>query len=101
MALDVTLHEVVSAAREPGLFTMRVGVGGGSGPFRLYIYMDGELVGAWHEASDRYEFRAPDHRGPRSVVTVRAIDSTGRWGGTSRVIHTAPFEATVEAAPAK
>ena len=94
MALDITLHEVVPDVHEPGLFMAHVSVGGGRGPFRLYVYMDGELVGAWYDASDRYEFRAPERRGPRSVVTVRAIDSTGRWGGTSRVIRTAPVVAT-------
>ncbi len=98
MALDLTLHDVVPDGDEPGLFTVHVSVGGGRGPFRLYVYLDGELVGAWHEASDRYEFRAPEQRGPRSVVTVRAIDSTGRWGGTSRVIRTAPVPATAEVA---
>ena len=98
MALDIMLHDVVPDVREPGLFTLHVSVGGGRSPFRLYVYLDGELVGAWHEASDRYEFRAPDGRGPRSVVTVRVIDSTGRWGGTSRVIRTAPVEAAAEVA---
>ena len=95
MALDIILHDVVPDVPEPGLFTAHVSVGGGRGPFRLYVYMDGELVGAWHEASDRYEFRAPEHRGPRSVVTVRAIDCTGRWGGTSRVIRSEPTPATI------
>jgi len=90
MALDVTLHDVVADSREPGLFAARVSVGGGRDPIRLYVYLDGEPVGAWPATSDRYEFRAPDARGPRSVVTVRAIDSIGRWGGTSRVIQTMP-----------
>jgi len=104
MALDIMLHDVVPDVPEPGLFTAHVSVGGGRAPFRLYVYMDGELVGERHEASDRYEFRAPERRGPRSVVTVRAIDSTGRWGGTSRVIRTmlapvtAPVPATAEVA---
>ncbi len=91
MALDLTLHDVVPDGDEPGLFTVHVSVGGGRGPFRLYVYLDGELVGA-------YEFRAPEQRGPRSVVTVRAIDSTGRWGGTSRVIRTAPVPTAVAVA---
>ncbi len=101
MALDVVLHDVVRDAYEPGLFTVHVSVGGGDGPFRLYVHLDGELVGAWHEASDRYEFRAPDHRGSRSVVTVRAIDSAGRWGGTSRIIRTASVDDAAKVAPTR
>ena len=100
MALDVTLHDVVADEREPGLFTVRVSVGGGRDPIRLYVYLDGEAVGAGYGASDRYEFRAPT-RGPRSVLTVRAIDSIGRWGGTSRVIRRSAVGAGAEATAAQ
>jgi hypothetical protein len=54
-------------------------------PLRVSIYMDGDLLDSWAPARDGYEFHLPRVRG-RHVVTARAIDAEGRWGGASTLI---------------
>ena len=54
-------------------------------PLRVSIYMDGDLVDTWVPALTGYQMQLPGVRG-RHVVTARAIDAHGRWGGASTLI---------------
>jgi hypothetical protein len=55
-------------------------------PLRVSIYVDGDLVDTWVPAHEAYEIHLPGVRG-RHVVTARAVDSEGRWGGASTMIE--------------
>jgi hypothetical protein len=61
---------------------VRVDVTEGARPLRVSIYLDGDLVDTWIPGTNGYEVRLPGMTG-RHVVTARAIDARGRWGGAS------------------
>ena len=79
------LH-VVIASIEAGDPIVRVRVDGARPPFRLYLYVDGELAEAWIPAADVQELScAALATGGRHSVTARAIDVLGRWGAASLI----------------
>jgi hypothetical protein len=51
-------------------------------PCRVSIYLDGDLVDTWPPGLTGHAIRLPGVTG-RHVVTARAIDAEGRWGGAS------------------
>ena len=79
----------VTAAPSPGRDHVRVDVRarGGEGPLRLYLYVDGELVGAWGQPAASWELAGGDVAPGRHVATARVIDSRGRWSGASMVVE--------------
>ncbi|MBI1735579.1 MAG: hypothetical protein HYR51_10425 [Candidatus Rokubacteria bacterium] len=80
--LDVSVSiRRVAWEREGALVHVRVS--GGSGPFRVYVYADGELVEAWIPGGESNEFLCRALATGRHTVTARAIDAHGRWGGAS------------------
>jgi hypothetical protein len=92
--LGVTLDAAVTG--EPAALRVRVDVAGGQGPVRMFLYVDGELMESWMLVSVASRFLAPDLAVElaegRHLLTARAIDATGRWGGASSVLdlETAP-----------
>jgi hypothetical protein len=54
-------------------------------PLRVSIYVDGDLVDTWVPTRTGYQMQLPGVRG-RHVVTARAIDAQGRWGGASTLV---------------
>jgi hypothetical protein len=86
--LGVTLDAAV--AGEPAALRVRVDVAGGHGPVRMFLYVDGELMESWMLVSAASRFTAPDLAVDlaegRHLLTARAIDATGRWGGASSVL---------------
>jgi len=67
-------------------YAVQARVDQGAGPITLTLYVDGDLVDTDMSTSAVYDFRAADLRPGRHVVTVRAVDGSGRWGGASTVI---------------
>jgi len=86
--LGVTLDAAV--AGDPAALRVRVDVAGGQGPVRMFLYVDGELMESWMLLSAASRFTAPDLAVDlaegRHLLTARAIDATGRWGGASSVL---------------
>jgi hypothetical protein len=62
---------------------VRVRVDGARPPFRLYLYVDGDLAEAWIPAAETNELACPTLATGRHTVTARAVDALGRWGGAS------------------
>jgi hypothetical protein len=84
--LTVTMNaELVDDIATPAL-SVRLRVDGGRDPVRLSLYLDGELVDSWIPGRAGYEFRMANVRDGRRVVTARAVDAIGRWGGASAVV---------------
>jgi hypothetical protein len=81
--LDVSMFAL---ARPGGRSRLRLGVHGGAGPVRLHLYVDGELVESWTPAPQIFDFDLSALGDGRHAVTARAIDATGRWGGTSIIL---------------
>lgn len=65
---------------------VRVQVEDSARPLRLCVYLDGDLVEACTPASTTHEVVLPAVHG-RHVVTARAVDAAGRWGGASVLLH--------------
>jgi hypothetical protein len=65
---------------------IRVDVAHALRPLRVSVYLDGDLVDTWTPGTGGYELRLPAVRG-RHVVTARAIDAAGRWGGASALFE--------------
>ena len=61
---------------------VRVDITEAAHPLRVSIYLDGDLVDTWIPRSTPHEICLPTVAG-RHVVTARAIDADGRWGGAS------------------
>ena len=81
--LRVTLSvKPVEDVSSDDAITVRVDVTGAARPLRISIYLDGELVDTWVPTTNGHELRLPDLRG-RHVITARAFDACGRWGGAS------------------
>ncbi len=69
-----------------GAAAVRVRVSGAHGPFRVYVYVDGDLSEAWIPANETNEFVSGALAHGRHTVTARAIDALGRWGGASTMV---------------
>jgi hypothetical protein len=67
---------------------VRVDVVEAAKPLRVSLYVDGDLVDTWIPGMNGYEIRLPGMAG-RHVVTARAIDGLGRWGGASTTLDLA------------
>jgi hypothetical protein len=74
---DVTLDDAVA---------IHVDVVDAARPLRISVYLDGDLVDTWVPAMNTYELRLPNVRG-RHVITARAMDGHGRWGGASTLVN--------------
>ncbi len=83
LSVDVTAS--ASSARER--VHVDVQARGGEGPLRLYLYIDGDLVGAWVQRRATWELAGDDVAPGRHVATARVIDAHGRWGGASTVLE--------------
>jgi hypothetical protein len=81
--LDVSL---VALDGSRGGSTLVLGVRGGTTPVRLHLYVDGDLVESWMRAPTAFTFDLGGLEPGRHAVTARAIDATGRWGGSSVVV---------------
>ena len=81
--LDVSLSAV---DRSPGRSKLVLGVRGGTTPVRLHLYVDGDLVESWMPAPSAFTFDLGGLEPGHHAVTARAIDATGRWGGSSVVV---------------
>jgi hypothetical protein len=87
--LDVSMFALDRPGGRSGL---RLAVRGGTGPVRLHLYVDGELVESWAPAPPIFTFDLGPLGTGRHAVTARAIDARGRWGGDS-IVMGGPFEA--------
>ena len=65
---------------------VRVDITEAEHPLRVSIYLDGDLVDTWMPRTTGYEVCLPNVPG-RHVVTARAIDAQGRWGGASALFN--------------
>jgi hypothetical protein len=83
MAVAVAIRSVEVDRPDPGSISVEITVTGGEGRVRLFLHVDGEPVGTWDGGSGLYTFRAPLALRPRRVVTARAVDRNGAWGGAS------------------
>jgi len=97
---DITTTDAL-VRREPGLavslharsdtaqahYAVHAHVEEGTAPITLSLYLDGDLVDTQRSTSPVHRFVAPDVPPGRHVVTVRAVDGAGRWGGASTVIE--------------
>lgn len=72
----------------PDAVAVRVDVIEAVRPLRVSIYLDGDLVDTWVPGTAGYELHMLRVRG-RHVVTARAIDASGRWGGASTLLDLA------------
>ena len=100
MPLDVELGTRADGDMSPGTLAVHVSVTGGAPPLCLTLFLDGEPVGSWESVGDVYEFRASDLPGTRHSLTVRAVDSSGRWGGATVLASGAALESALVAAGA-
>jgi hypothetical protein len=69
-----------------GRSTLRLGVRGGTGVVRLHLYVDGDLVDSWAPAPPTVDVDLGRLGDGRHAVTARAVDATGRWGGSSIIV---------------
>ncbi len=81
--LDVS---VLALASHTGVPEVHLSVRGGTGPVRLYLYVDGNLEESQASVSDRLRVTLDGLGVGRHAVTARAIDAAGRWGGASIVV---------------
>jgi hypothetical protein len=81
--LDVSL---VAVDRSQGSSKLVLGVRGGITPVRMHLYVDGDLVESWVPAPTAFTFDLRGLPAGHHAVTARAIDATGRWGGSSVVV---------------
>jgi hypothetical protein len=92
--LDVSL---IAVDGSQGRSKLVLGVRGGTTPVRVHLYVDGDLVESWGPAPAAFTFDLDGLPAGRHAVTARAIDATGRWGGSSVVVA---FDAAEAAVPA-
>jgi hypothetical protein len=83
VALSVEPVEEVAGLDEA--IAVRVEVTEAAHPLRVSVYLDGDLIDTWIPGPTGYEVRFPGIAG-RHVVTARAIDAEGRWGGASTLL---------------
>jgi hypothetical protein len=77
---------VLTLASDAATQEVHLSVRGGVGQVRLYLYLDGDLRESLTSALERFRVTLDGLACGRHVVTARAIDATGRWGGASIVI---------------
>ncbi len=77
---------ITAAADSRDRVAVDVQASGGQAPLRLYLYIDGELVGAWVQSAATWELGGDEVAPGRHVATARVIDASGRWGGASTVL---------------
>lgn len=82
--LDVS---VLAVNGPGGRSRLRLGVRGGTDPIRVHLYVDGTLVESWTNAPSFLGVDLGALESGRHAVTARAIDATGRWGGSSILMH--------------
>jgi hypothetical protein len=70
-----------------GVLSFTARVTGGRAPFRLYLYVDGDLADTWTEPERTFDFSLDEHGPGRHAVTVRAVDALGRWSGASTIVE--------------
>ena len=87
VALSVKAVEDIAGAEET--LAVRIDITEAERPLRVSLYVDGDLVDTGVPAITAYEVQVPTVRG-RHVVTARAIDARGRWGGASTLLDIAP-----------
>ena len=85
--LDVS---VFALNRPEGRSRLRLGVHGATGPVRLHLYVDGELMESWTPAPPVFDFDLGELGDGRHAVTARAIDAAGCWGGSSIIVRQDP-----------
>ena len=85
--LDVSLVASVAGHPEARSPIVVARVGGGEGDVCLSIYVDGDLAETWTPGSFIGHFEGQRIPPGRHVVTARAVDTTGRWGGASIVVE--------------
>jgi hypothetical protein len=98
-------HRPVSHRLKPGLDVsvlagggpaargrVSLGVRGGTDPVRVYLYVDGTLVESWTNAPPFLGVDLGALEPGRHAVTARAIDITGRWGGSSILVDSDGIE---------
>ena len=81
--LDVSL---ITLEHPEGHWQLLIGVRGETTPMRVHLYVDGELVESWTPAPSSLTFDLGGLEPGQHAVTARAIDATGRWGGSSVVV---------------
>jgi hypothetical protein len=69
-----------------GVVSIRARVTGGRPPVRLYLYVNGDLAEAWTESVGLFDLSLDEYGPGRHAVTVRAVDSRGRWAGASMIV---------------
>jgi len=84
LRVTLSVEPVEDITTDEGI-AVRVDVAGAARPLRISVYLDGDLVDTWTPATNEYELRLPPVTG-RCVVTARAFDARGRWGGASALI---------------
>ena len=70
-------------------YLVQASVAEGRLPLTLHFYVDGDLLDTVVGGSPVQEFVTDGLAYGRHVVTVRALDATGRWGGASAVVECA------------
>ena len=84
--LVVSVKALEAGLGTGGDLVLKVNVEGERPPVRLYLYIDGDLVDVQAPAEERSEFRSRGGALGRHLVTARAVDAIGRWGGASMVV---------------
>jgi hypothetical protein len=84
--LDVSICTAAPSSND-GVPLVRVRVDGARPPFRLYLYVDGQLEEAWIPAAETSEHPCPSLASGRHTITARAVDAGGRWGGASTLLR--------------
>ena len=78
---------LTAAPDERARCTVQASVEDGTLPLALYLDVDGDLVDTEVGAAAGHAVPAAHVPPGRHVVTVRAVDAAGRWGGASAVIE--------------
>lgn len=78
---------LIVAAEDASELTVSVAVSGGEGRLRVSVHVDGEAVDEKLGVLRGCELRVPGPAAGRHVLTVRAIDERGRWGGASSLLE--------------
>ena len=84
--LEVSLLATVATDGERRWPVVITRVAGNVGTLRLYLYVDGDLAETWIPASTVADYDGRKIPAGRHVVTARAVDAVGRWGGASIVV---------------
>ena len=87
--LRVALRVTRASTTHDDAVAIRVDVAPPARPMRISLYLDGHLMETWAPATGSGEVRLGDIRG-RHVITARAVDGTGRWGGASVLLDGGP-----------